>query len=120
MQDTLYREIILEHWKNPHNFGILEVSTYDVMGSNSICGDSIRITIQVKNKKIEQIMFISEGCAISKASGSILTDVVMKKKIVDIKKITPDNFLKLLGIDLTPARTKCALLSYSILQTAIQ
>ncbi|HEX8964890.1 MAG TPA: iron-sulfur cluster assembly scaffold protein [Patescibacteria group bacterium] len=120
MQDQLYREIILEHWKNPHNYGVISGAAIDVVDTNKLCGDSIRITMEVKNNKIEHIMFTSGGCAISKASASMLTDLVHKKAVSDVKKITPENFLELLEIELTPARTKCALLSYSILQNAIK
>lgn len=119
MTDSLYKEIILEHWKNPHNYGVIPNATIDAIDVNPLCGDSIRITIIVKNKIIEQIMFTSEGCAISKASASILTDLVNKKEISDIKKVSPENFLQLLEIELTPARTRCALLAYSVLQRNI-
>lgn len=119
MNDSLYKEIILEHWKNPHNYGVISDATIDIIDTNPLCGDTIRITVIVENNIIEHIMFTSEGCAISKASASIFTDLVHKKNIPAIKKITPQNFLELLEIQLTPARTRCALLAYSILQNNI-
>lgn len=119
MDDQLYKEIILEHWKNPHNFGELKNADIDVTDLNELCGDEIRIMAKINNGKIEKIMFLAKSCSIAKAGGSILMDITEGKKITDLKKITPEKFLKEIGVKLTPARTKCALLGFSTLQKAI-
>lgn len=119
MQDQIYREIILEYWKNPHNYGVLKPADIDVSDLNVICGDEIRITARIKNNKIEEIRFESEGCAVSKAGGSIFTDLIKNKSLEQVKKITAEGFLNEIGIDFTPARKKCALLAYSIFRKSI-
>ncbi len=119
MNDPLYREIILDHWKNPHHYGEMEHPDIDVADVNVLCGDNVRLMLKVNQNIVEQISFTGQGCAISQASSSILTDLVMGQKIEDITHITPDKFLEELGIELTPARTKCALLSFSTLQKGL-
>jgi nitrogen fixation NifU-like protein len=119
MSDVLYKEIILEHWKNPHNYGELKNADIDALEMNELCGDEIRIMAKIKNGKIEKITFTARGCSIAKAGGSILTDLVTGKSIKDIKKITPEKFLKEIGVEFTPARTKCALLGLETLQKAL-
>lgn len=119
MDDVLYKEIILEHWKNPHNYGQLKNADIDILEMNELCGDEIRVMAKIKKGKIERISFIAKACSIAKAGGSILTDLVTGEKISDIKKISPEKFLKGIGVEFTPARTKCALLAYSALQKNI-
>lgn len=119
MDDQLYREFILEHWKNPQNYGVLENADIDISGNNPLCGDEIRITVKLKGNKIENILFISQGCAISKASASLYTEMVKHKNVKDIKNIKPEDFLKTLEIELSPARLKCALLVYSTLRKGL-
>lgn len=119
MTDPLYRELILDHWKNPHNYGILKNPSFDISKNNPLCGDNIRITGKIENNKLTQLQFVSEGCAISKASASIFTMQIKGKKIEEIKKITPEIVIGNLGIMLTPAREKCALLIYNTLLSAI-
>lgn len=120
MNDPLYREIILDHWKNPHNYGEMTHPTIDVSDVNLLCGDDVRLMMRLDNDAIKQITFTGRGCAISQASSSILTDLVTGKQIKDIKHISPEDFLEELGMELTPARTKCALLSFSTLQKGLQ
>ncbi len=119
MSDELYKEIILEHWKDPHHYGILKKADIDVTEMNELCGDEIRVMVKLNQGKIEGFSFVVRGCSIAKAGGSILSDLVIGKKILDVKKITPEKFLKEIGVEFTPARTKCALLAYSTLQKAI-
>jgi len=111
--DPLYREIILEHWQHPQNFGILKNADIDVTETNPLCGDKIRLTMKIKNGKIKDVLFLGEGCAISQASASLFTEEIKGKNVKEIKKIIPEDVISLLGIQLTPARTKCALLIYS-------
>ena len=117
--DQLYGEIILEHWKNPHHYGSIQDATIDVKENNPLCGDTIHITVSLKSAKITDIAFTAQGCAISKAAASILTDLVIDKSIDEIKQITPEKFLEEIGIEFTPARLKCALLAYTVLQKEI-
>lgn len=119
MDEQLYREIILEHWKHPHHYGLLPNASLSITKNNPLCGDVITITANIADEKITHIGFVSEGCAISKAAASILADTVEGASLQEIKKITPEAFLEELGIVLTPSRTKCALLSYQALQKGI-
>jgi nitrogen fixation NifU-like protein len=115
MQDSIYREIILEHYKDPQNYGVLENADIDVTEVNPLCGDEIRLMMQLKNNQIKMIAFESLGCAISKASASLFTESIKGKKLEELKKITSQEVLELLEVELTPARTKCSLLVYKTL-----
>lgn len=112
--DPLYREIIIEHWKHPQNYGSLKAADIDASEANPLCGDEIRITIQITNNEIKEILFTSQGCAISKASASLFTELIRKKNIQTALNISTQNLLDELGIELSPARLKCALLIYSL------
>ncbi len=116
MQDPLYREIILEHWQHPQNYGVIKNADIDVMDNNPLCGDEIRITGKIDNDHLVKIAFTGDGCAISKASASLFTEKIKGMEISKIKKITAEDVLKEIGIDLTPARMKCALLIYQTLR----
>jgi len=118
MTDPLYREIIIEHWKHPQNYGIIKHADIDVTDFNPLCGDEIRITANREDNKITNIKFTSQGCAISKASASIFTEMVKGQNMSTIKHISSENLLSELGVQLTPARMKCALLGYTIFQNA--
>ena len=116
----LYRDLILDHWKNPHNFGKLKKPTIEIKEANPLCGDDIELQIVVKKEKITDVKFSGEGCALSQAGASILTDILKGKSLSQVKRITEGKFLKILGIRPNPARLKCALLSFSALQKALK
>ncbi|MEK7571923.1 MAG: Fe-S cluster assembly sulfur transfer protein SufU [Patescibacteria group bacterium] len=116
MDEQLYRDIILEHWKYPHHYGLITNPTISITKNNPLCGDVITLTAKITEGKISEIGFESEGCAIAKAAASILTDLVEGKTLKEIKKITPEAFLAELAVVLTPSRTKCALLSFSAIK----
>lgn len=118
--DPLYREIILEHWQNPQNYGVIKNPDFDKSENNPLCGDKIRLTGKIKDGKLVQIAFSGEGCAISKASASLFTEEIKGNDIDKIKNINEYEVLKLLGIELTPARIKCALLIYKTLQKSLK
>ncbi len=120
VHDTLYREIILEHWKNPLNYGVIINATIDITDNNPLCGDSIRITANFSKDNLTEIKFTSEGCAISKASASIYTEMIKNKSIEKLTLITEHAILNELGVSLTPARKKCALLAYRTFLKAIK
>ena len=114
--DQLYREIILEHWQHPQNFGVIKHADFDISDNNPLCGDELRLTGKFENGKLTKIAFSGEGCAISRASASLFTEEIKGKSSEEIKKITTEDVLQNLGIELTPARTKCALLVYNTLK----
>src|SRR3989339_357053 len=112
MNDPLYREIILEHWQNPKNYGVIKGASVDITETNPICGDEMRITAKIKNKKISEIGFVSNGCAVSKAAMSVLTQMVKDMGVEEFEKMKPEKFLKTFGAVFSPARVKCALLGF--------
>lgn len=116
----IYREIILDHYKHPRNFGHLENYDSKVEEGNVTCGDTIIMEIKVNTlREIEDIRFSGEGCAISQASASMLTEYVMGKKLKNIIQLTSADILKMLGTVLTPSRMKCATLSLEVLQKSV-
>ena len=114
--DDLYRDYILEHYRRPHNFGVIEEPSATFEGANPLCGDRITMQLGVKDGVVEQVGFTGRGCAISQASASLLTDEVKGKPIDAVADIRADDLLELLGIDISPARLKCAMLSFDSLQ----
>ena len=115
----IYREIILDHYKHPRNFGHLPRPDAKVEEGNVTCGDRINIEINVRGGKLTDIRFSGEGCAVSQASASMLTERVTGMDIAAIKKLDAKYIFSMLGTTLTPSRTKCALLSLEVLQKAI-
>jgi len=118
MIEEIY-EIILDHYKNPRNYGEMENPDIEYEGGNPYCGDEIKMQFKVKDGVIEDVKFRGRGCAISQAAASILTEYVKGKKIEDLKKFTKEEHLENLGIELSPVRMKCALLAYEILKIAL-
>jgi len=117
--DDLYRDYILEHYRRPHNFGVLDHPTASYEGANPLCGDRITIMLGVRDGVVAEVAFTGRGCAISQASASLLTDEVRGKPVEEVARLTPDDVLDLLGIEISPARLKCALLSLDTLQHAL-
>src|SRR3990172_2442593 len=103
---SIYQEIILEHYKNPHNFGSIKDPTKKTSVSNPLCGDDIEMEIVFKKNRVTEIKFKGKGCAISQASASILTDYALNKSKDDLKKLDKEFMIKLLGIELGPNRVK--------------
>lgn len=119
MSDELYREVILEHWRNPQNFGKLDKPDFFMDAKNPYCGDQIAFTGKIKNRKIHDIKFAGEGCAISVASASIFTEHVKGMKIKEVLDIKQEDYLKIVGMELGHTRIKCSLLVYSALITSL-
>ncbi len=119
--DDFYREYILEHYKYPNNKGMLENPTITHEENNPLCGDRVRIDLLIADEVIQDIRFSGEGCAISMASASILTEEVKGKHVEDAKTFGKDALLDLIGIplDKNPARLKCALLSLKALKAGL-
>jgi len=114
--DDLYRDYILEHYRKPHNFGVIEEPSATYEGANPLCGDRITMQLGVKDGVVEEIGFTGRGCAISQASASLLTDEIKGKPLTEVAAFRADDLLDLLGIDISPARLKCAMLSHDSLQ----
>src|SRR3954452_16863497 len=117
--DDLYRDYILEHYRRPHNFGVLEDPSASVEGSNPLCGDRITLQLGVRDGVLNGIAFTGRGCAISQASASLLTDEIKGKPLADVDGFRADDLLDLLGIEISPARLKCAMLSHDTLRKAL-
>ena len=114
--DQFYREYILDHYKNPRNFGRLEHPDITHEEDNPLCGDVIGMDFQINGGVIEDIRFHGRGCAISQASASLLTERLKGLALEDAKKIGKEDVLGELGIDISPARIKCALLALKVLK----
>ncbi len=118
--DDLYRENILDHYRNPRNKGRLEDPTHMHEEHNPLCGDVIRIDLHVNDQDvIEQVGFEGRGCAISQASASMLTEMIQGKTLEEAKALTKEDILEALGIEIGPVRLKCALLSLKVLKAGI-
>ena len=117
----IYREVILDYYRNPRNFGRLEKFDIDARDTNPLCGDEVEIQIRVgEGRKIEEIKFIGKGCAISQASASMLTELAKGKQLEWVKDVTKEDVFKMLGNpDLGPSRVKCALLGMKVLKTGV-
>ncbi len=109
--DDLYRDYILEHYRRPHNFGVLESPTAAYEGANPLCGDRITMQLGIRDGQVAEVAFTGRGCAISQASASLLTDEVKGMTVAQATAFRPADLLELLGIEISPARIKCAMLS---------
>jgi nitrogen fixation NifU-like protein len=118
--DDLYRDYILEHYRRPHNFGVLDNATVSQEGANPLCGDRITMQLLVRGGVIDGVGFTGRGCAISQASASLLTDEIKGKKVDEVATMRANDVLDMLGIEISPARMKCALLSLETLQGALE
>jgi len=117
--DDLYRDEILEHYRNPHNFGTLDEPTLVKEGSNPLCGDRITLMLTINDAgDVEDVAFTGRGCAISQASASMLTDEIKGKSLTQIATTNRQNVLDNLGIEISPARMKCAMLGLKVLKSA--
>ncbi len=115
--DDFYRELILDHYKHPRNKGKLEPNDFSYEDSNPLCGDQIRIDVRLDDQqRVKEVAFTGRGCAISQASASLLTEAILGKPLAEVKALSREDVLELLGIDLTPARLKCAMLSLKVLK----
>ena len=117
MSEDIYREIILDHYRNPRNKGSLPNADISIHDSNPLCGDEIDIHLKVEEDMIKDIKFEGRGCAISQASASMLTEQVLNKPLNAVKDIAKEDVLENIGLmNLGPARIKCALLSLKVLK----
>jgi nitrogen fixation NifU-like protein len=121
MAYDMYQEIILQHYRAPKNFGSLPDPTMAGEESNPLCGDHIRVELKLDATRanVEEVRFNGDGCAISVASASMLTQAVKGKPLTEVERMTREDVLKLVGIPLSPVRVKCALTGFSALGRAL-
>lgn len=118
--DDLYRDEILEHYRRPHNFGTLASPDAVHEGSNPLCGDRLTMMLGIGSSgTVDEVAFTGRGCAISQASASMLTDSIKGKRLEEVARLGARDVLDDLGIEISPARLKCALLSLETLQGAL-
>ena len=119
--DDLYREVILDHYKNPRGHGVIEDADAHADGVNPLCGDEVSIYVQFADdgETVEEVKFSGRGCAISQASTSMLMEMVVGKTAQEIAQLPKEELLEEVGIPLTPIRLKCALLGLGVLKVAL-
>ena len=119
--DNLYRDFILEHYRQPHNRGVLDPHDLHFADSNPTCGDEMTLTLRLdaSGERIADVAFDGRGCAISQASASIMTDELRGMSLGEIRDMDPRDVVANLGVPIGPARLKCALLGYKVLQGAV-
>jgi nitrogen fixation NifU-like protein len=119
--DQLYREVILDHYKNPRGHGLLEDADAQAEGLNPLCGDEVTVSLKfaADGETIEDVGFEGRGCAISQAATSMLTEIVRGRKVSEVAELPKEELLEEIGIPLTPVRLKCAILGLGVLKVAL-
>jgi nitrogen fixation protein NifU and related proteins len=118
--DDLYREVIIEHYKNPSYRGRLDPHDVSFADDNPLCGDHIQVDLRLDPQGVvTEARFDGHGCAISQASADLLMESILGKSVEDVKALGKQHVLDLLGIDLGPVRLKCALLSLKVLKAGV-
>ena len=119
--DDMYREVILDHYKNPRGHGVIEEADATAEGMNPLCGDEVAIYVAFgeDGETIEEVKFSGRGCAISQASTSMLMEMVQGRTATEVGELSRDELLEEIGIPLTPIRLKCALLGLGVLKVAL-
>jgi nitrogen fixation NifU-like protein len=119
--EDLYREVILDHYKNPRGHGVIEDADAQAEGMNPLCGDEVSIYLEFADdgETIDDVKFSGRGCAISQASTSMLMEMVKGRKAQEIAELPKETLLEEIGIPLTPIRLKCALLGLGVLKVAL-
>ncbi|WP_135821629.1 Fe-S cluster assembly sulfur transfer protein SufU [Halostella litorea] len=118
MGSDMYRQQILDHYKNPRNYGEIEDATYTHVGENPMCGDEIRMDVKLADddETIEAVAFRGDGCAISQASASMLSGELRGKTLEELDGMDRDDVIDMLGVDISPMRVKCAVLAEKVAQ----
>lgn len=119
--EQMYREVILDHYKNPHGHGLIEHADAHAEGMNPLCGDEVTISVKFADdgETIDEVGFEGRGCAISQAATSMLTDLVKGRKASEVAALPKEDLLDEIGIPLTPVRIKCAILGLGVLKVAL-
>ena len=116
--DDFYRDYILDHYRNPRNFGNLARFDVEAEDLNPLCGDQIRIQLKLDDGVVSDVRFSGKGCAISQASASMLTERIKGMKLADVAKLSKEVVLEDVGIGISPTRMKCAMLGLRVLKSA--
>jgi nitrogen fixation NifU-like protein len=116
--DDFYKEYILDHYRNPRNFGHLEAPDACAEDVNPLCGDQIRVELKLLDGKVEDVRFSGRGCAISQAATSMLLEGVRGKTLEEVAHIPAESVIENVGIGISPARMKCAMLGLKVLKSA--
>jgi len=116
---NIYQENILDHYRHPRHYGALESATKVHEELNPMCGDRLKLYLRLSGHSLEEIQFEGEGCAISIAAASMLTEMIEGKSLDELQKLRDDDVLAEIGVPLPPARTKCALLAISGLRKSL-
>ncbi len=114
-----YREYILDHYRNPRNYGKLEQPSVHSEDSNPLCGDQLGMDLKVEGDRIAEVRFQGRGCAISQAAASMLSEMIEGKSVEEVVELGKDDILEALGVPISPARTKCAFLSLRVLHRGL-
>jgi nitrogen fixation NifU-like protein len=117
--DDLYRDFILEHYKRPRNFGVLDPRDLEAHDHNPLCGDEMGVHLRVSDGRIEELRFHGHGCAISQAAASIASEEYVGMDLDEVAALDGDWVIDLLGIPISATRRKCALLNLKVLRGAI-
>ena len=119
--EQMYREIILDHYKNPRGHGVIEDADAEAEGQNPLCGDEVSITVAFAEDRetIDEVKFSGRGCAISQAATSMLTEMAKGRTATDMATMAKEELLEQIGIPLTPVRLKCAMLGLTTLKVAL-
>ena len=120
MHNDIYKQNILDHYRHPHNKGKLEGFSVSQDGANPSCGDTVVLYLYIESGVIQDVSFEGDGCAVSQAATSMLTDKIKGMSLDDVKLLTPGDIYTMLGVTISPGRVKCALLSYGALCDAIE
>ncbi len=115
----MYKEVLLDHYKNPRNAGSLDGPDYQASGENEVCGDHVTWYVKTQEGVIEQAVFDGDGCAISQAATSMLSERIQGKTVEEVLAMGREDMLGILDTELTPLRVKCALLGLKTLQKAL-
>ena len=115
----LYAEEILDHYRHPRHFGHLEEPTFRYHDTNPFCGDEITLELKIEDDVITDVAFTGQGCAISRAAASMMSEEIMGKSLTELKEWRKEDIVDLLGIEVGPVRLKCALLPLKALKAAV-
>lgn len=119
MSEDYYREYILDHYRNPRNYGTLEHPDVHAEDVNPLCGDQLAMDLLIENDQVKEVRFKGRGCAISQASASMLSELIEGQTVEEVIRLSKDAVLDALGISISPGRTKCAFLSLRVLHRGL-